>query len=94
MPARLKSDPALMSMSKFEVKQSFLVAPLGPTLLLPLVFAFRGLWGPALVCAFIAAVYYALVWRWHRNAQADDALARAASHDATEAARPTDSDPR
>lgn len=77
-----------MSMSKFEVKQSFLVAPLGPTLLLTLVFAFRGLWGPALVCAFIAAVYYALV----RNAQADDALARAASHDATEAGRVNDSD--
>lgn len=81
-----------MSTSKFEVKSLVLVALPLPILFAPLVFVFRGLWVPALVCAFIAAVYYALVWRWHRNAQADDALARAASHDATEAGRPNDSD--
>lgn len=94
MRATLNSDPGRMSMSKCEVKQLVLVALPVPILFVPLAFVFLGAWGPALVCAFIVAVYYALVWRWHRNAQADDALIRAASYEAAEAEKATDFDPR
>lgn len=83
-----------MSTSKFELKSLILVALPVPILFFPLGFVFLGAWGLALVCACIAAVYYSLILRWHRNAQADDQLAHAASHDATGTGRPTDSDPR
>ncbi|MEV7763809.1 hypothetical protein AB0O16_04235 [Microbacterium sp. NPDC089180] len=73
----------LMGMSSFELKRIVLLAfPVPILLVFPAAFAFRGLWVPALACSLGAAVYIVLIWRWQRVREADEALARAALHDA------------
>lgn len=59
--------------------------PLPVLLMFPAAFVIHGLWVPALAWSLGAAVYLAIIWHWQRVREADEALARAAVHDAAEA---------
>lgn len=80
-------------MSRFEVKRFLLlVVPLPILLMIPAAFMIRGLWLPAVGWSLVAAHYLALIWRWDRRREADEAIARAELHEAAEAEMGANSD--
>ena len=69
-------------MSKFECKRVMLLLPVGVLFALPIAFAVREAWAPSVICLLAAVAYFAGVWVWNRRREADEAIKRAAQHEA------------